>query len=168
MIISVLKRLGFEFSEAVLTTIEFPQKFCNQLGMNGTHDLGTLLKTLCPTLVPGEFVFVTRALGKYGDGIELRPIASFAESEGLTLVVPKELADIAGEHYQSVFRMLTLQVHSKLDAVGLTASISTALYKRGISANVVAAFFHDHVFVPSERAQEALEVLEQLMNTKDT
>ncbi|QDT03846.1 ACT domain protein [Rubripirellula lacrimiformis] len=131
--------------------------------MAGSTDLRKLIASLSPTLRSGEYVFVTLPNASYGDGAELQPIAAFAESEGLTLVISKNSADHAGHSYEGSFRLVTLQVHSDLNAVGLTAAVADALSKRGISANVVAAYFHDHVFVPSSRADEALQTLRELM-----
>ena len=130
--------------------------------MTGITDLETLLANLKPTLVPGEFVFITLPLAKYGDGAELSPIAAFEENEGLTLILRKESADAADKHYAGAFRLITLQVHSSLAAVGLTAAVAEALSKRAISTNVVAAFHHDHLFVPSSRAKDAIETLTAL------
>jgi uncharacterized protein len=63
----------------------------------------------------------------------------------------------------TLFRRIILQVHSSLDAVGLTAAVSSKLTERGISANVIAAFYHDHIFIPAERAHEAVEALRELV-----
>ena len=123
------------------------------------HDLEDLLQALQPTMVAGEYVFLTLADGVYGDGGELQPIASFIEAEGLTLVVSKQRADDAGMAYDGVFRLLTLAVHSSLQAVGLTAAVSGRLASHGISVNVIAAFHHDHLFVPESQADRALELL---------
>ena len=84
------------------------------------------------------------------------------EAEGLTLVLPRETADAHGLSYDYVAAWITLQVHSSLAAVGLTASFSAALAQAGISCNVVAGFHHDHLFVPSERAERALSTLRAL------
>lgn len=127
--------------------------------MSGITDLATLLASLRPVLARGEFVFVSRPLASYGDGVELNPIAAFVEKEGLTLVVQKDRADAVGEQYHGVFRLITLQVHSSLDAVGLTAAVAAAFSEQGISVNVVAAFYHDHLFVPASRAPDAMKVL---------
>ncbi|WP_047815584.1 ACT domain-containing protein [Rhodopirellula islandica] len=127
--------------------------------MTGITDLPTLLGSLHPLMSEHEFVFVTQPGKCIADAADLHPIAAFEEQEGLTLVLRREQADVAGEQYQAVFRMITLQVHSSLEAVGLTAAIAKALSDRGISANVMAAFFHDHVFVPSDRAQDAMKAL---------
>lgn len=130
--------------------------------MAGEEDLDTLLVLLEPSLLPGDFVFCTAANLKYGDFAELQPLASYQEEEGLTLVLAKQSADVAGLAYDSVFNCITLMVHSSLDAVGLTAAVSGKLAANGISANVMAAYHHDHVFVPENKAQIALQLLAEL------
>jgi len=135
--------------------------------MSGITDLQSLLATLQPSLAPGDFVFVTLPLATYGDRAGLKPIAAFTENEGLTLVVPKDRADDAGEQYDGVFCLITLQVHSSLHATGLIATVGGALAKRGISANVCSAFYHDHLFVPSSRAHDAMNALTDLMSPED-
>ena len=130
--------------------------------MAGEEDLSKLLALLRPGLIPGDFVFCTVANMKYGDHAELQPIASVQEAEGLTLVLDKHTAEEAGLAYDAVFNCITLQVHSSLEAVGLTAAVSSKLAANGISANVIAAYYHDHVFVPKEKAQLALKLLTEL------
>ena len=130
--------------------------------MAGEKDLDTLLVLLEPSLLPGDFVFCTAANLKYGDFAELQPLASYQEEEGLTLVLAKQSADVAGLAYDSVFNCITLMVHSSLEAVGLTAAVSGKLAANGISANVMAAYHHDHVFVPENKAQLALKLLTEL------
>lgn len=127
--------------------------------MAGETDLNKLLANLRPELLPGEFVFCSLETGRYGDLADLQPLASFAEAEGLSLVIRREQAAPAGLSYQGVFRCISLRVHSSLEAVGLTAAISSVLAEQGISANVIAACYHDHVLVPADRAEEALQVL---------
>ena len=130
--------------------------------MSGISDLPTLLASLTPVVSSEVYVFLTRPSATYGDGAELDPIASFLENEGLTLVVSRERAVAAGDHYQGEYGMISLGVHSDLQAVGLTATIANALAEHSISANIVAAFYHDHIFVPSSRVGDAVKVLEQL------
>lgn len=130
--------------------------------MSGIVALGDLLASMAPVLQEGEFAFVTFPGSSYGAHAELSPIAAFAEDEGLTLIVPCQRACDAGLDFDGAFRRITLTVHSSLEAVGLTAAVAEALTRRGISANVVAAFYHDHVFVPAKRADEALLALEAL------
>ncbi len=130
--------------------------------MNGITQLQELISSMKPTLARGEFVFVTLPGATYGDASHLAPIASFVESEGLTLIIPKVRACEAAIDYDETFRMITLQVHSSLSAVGLTAVVSKQLTDKGISSNIVAAYFHDHIFVPSNRADDALLALRQI------
>jgi len=125
----------------------------------GIEDLEKLLSSMAPELIEGEYVFCTILNGKYGDYQELSPIATFSETEGLTLVLTKESADSSGLEYESIFKCITLTVHSSLEAVGLTAAVSAKLSEHNISANIIAAYHHDHVFVPSKNAEQALELL---------
>ena len=126
--------------------------------MSGERDLAVLLRTMRPQLVPGQYVFVS--IQQVPAGIE--PVAWVREEEGIGLVLRQAEADAAGLEYTFVAAMITLQVHSALDAVGLTAAVSGALAAAGISCNVIAGFHHDHLFVPAERAAEALQVLDSL------
>lgn len=130
--------------------------------MTGETDLPTLLASLCPELDGEVVVFVTLPGASYGGGAELSPVVACVETEGLTLVVPRARADASDLPYDGTFRRVTLRVHSSLAAVGLTAAVATRLTEHGISANVVAGFYHDHLFVPAVRAEEAVEVLEGL------
>ena len=86
----------------------------------------------------------------------------FVEKEGVTLILPVEVAAEAGLEGEGGFRCITLNVHSSLEAVGLTAVFSTALTKAGLSANVVAGYYHDHIFVGCVDAERALATLQQL------
>lgn len=131
-------------------------------GMTAITDLDALLAGMEPVLCVAAYVFVTLPEAAYGDGAELEPLGCFQEAEGLTLIVPQAKADAAGIAYDGVYRAITLRVHSSLSAVGLTAAVAASLTEHAISANVVAAFYHDHIFVPAERAAEALAALNTL------
>ena len=130
--------------------------------MTGEKNLHKLLQSMAPSLIAGEFVFCSFEKSRYGDHSDLEPIATFAESEGLTLVIPKSRADEYGIRYESVFRCITLKVHSSLDAIGLTAAFSTKLTEHGISANVIAGYYHDHIFVQDELAGNAIAAIDEL------
>lgn len=121
-----------------------------------------LLAGMEPRLLPEEFVFCTAPDGENEALAELPALATFREEEGMSLVLERTIAESHGFRYGPVMRCISLTVHSALDAVGLTAAISSRLARQGISANVVAAYFHDHVFVPAERAEDALEALREL------
>ena len=125
--------------------------------MTGEQDLNTLLKTMRPKLNPGDYVFchVVNL-----DNINIADtIFIFKEQEGITIVLSKELADRLNLKYSFVASWITLTVHSSLEAVGLTAAFSTALSSEVISCNVVAAFYHDHIFVNKKDTENAMLVL---------
>jgi len=130
--------------------------------MTGEKDLKKLLKSMSPQLLEGEVVFCTFPDAQYGDYPELEPVAAIREAEGLTLVIPKSKADENHLGYESVFRQITLNIHSSLEAVGLTAAFSNQLSAHGISANVIAGYYHDHIFVQREHAEKAIEALNEL------
>jgi hypothetical protein len=130
--------------------------------MPGERDLAVLLRGMSPRLNPGAYVY-TRVDGAVPEGAE--PVVVVREDEGLTLVLPQQQADTLGLLYDFVAAWITLEVHSALEAVGLTASVSRALTEAGISANVVAGFTHDHLFVPHPRAADALHALQSLTST---
>jgi len=115
-----------------------------------------------PKLLDGEYIFCTLADSSLGDLGELNPLATFMEAEGLSLLLEKSEAQAAGIEFKSSFKGITLTVHSSLDAVGLTAAVAKVLTAHDIPANVVAAHFHDHVFVPSQQAELALQLLADL------
>ncbi len=124
----------------------------------GETNLSKLLGTMSPKLMSDEYVFCS-VQGEYQDFHELSPLASYREDEGLTLVLSKAAAIANQLSFESVFKGITLTVHSSLDAVGLTAAVSTKLAEKGISANVIAAYYHDHIFVQVEKAELAIEAL---------
>ncbi|MEU5717071.1 ACT domain-containing protein [Streptomyces sp. NPDC020403] len=127
--------------------------------MPGETDLRRLLTHMRPEMNPGRYVFTTVA-GGIPPGVT--PVVTVAELEGLTLVLRQEEADAAGLKYDYVAGWLVLRVHSALDAVGLTAAVAHELARAGVSCNVVAGFHHDHLFVPYEAAERAMELLEGL------
>jgi hypothetical protein len=114
--------------------------------LDAERDLARLLASLDPLLHPERYVFSATAESSLGEG----DFAIVREAEGLTLVRP----DPAGE-----WARISLGVNSSLEAVGLTAALSSRLADRGISANIVAALRHDHIFVPWHRREEAMECL---------
>ena len=130
--------------------------------MSGETSLGTLLSTMSPLLVDERYVFCCVGFGEVDELRHVTPLATFREQEGMTLVLKKSEADADGIAYSGVFNCITLQVHSSLQAVGLTAAVSAALTDVNISANVIAAYHHDHVFVPVEDSEQALQALEKL------
>jgi hypothetical protein len=125
--------------------------------VDGETDPTALVAGMRPQLREGEFFFcVLRTPGELPPGVAL---GTFAEDEGITAIVPRADAQRAGLRGAGPFRAITLAVHSSLAAVGFTAIVSRALADAGIPANIVAAFHHDHLFVPADRAADAMRVL---------
>jgi hypothetical protein len=117
---------------------------------DGETDLDRLLADLEPVLQPDEFVFVT-----VPSATELPALAAMNEPEGVSVVLPRADADARSLPYRFVAAWIRLDTHSALDAVGLTAVVSSCLATAGISCNVIAGRFHDHLLVPHGRAVEA-------------
>ncbi|MDX8479117.1 ACT domain-containing protein [Mesorhizobium sp. VK24D] len=129
--------------------------------MTGETYLQRLLASMAPQLLPCVHVFATLAPGAaVPDGLD--PVMQFREREGLTLIVTEDEAKAAGLAGTFRCRMITLDIHSSLEAVGFLAAITTRLAAAGMGVNPVSAFYHDHLFVPAERAEEALAILRQL------
>jgi hypothetical protein len=125
--------------------------------MTGESDLNILLKSMKPRLHPGEYVFCTV---KDPASVDFKDtLLIFKEDESITPIIKKEVADRLKLDYSFIASWITLTVHSSLEAVGLTAAFSKALADAGISCNVVAAFYHDHIFVNSKDAEKAMVIL---------
>lgn len=123
-------------------------------------DLDTLLRSMEPTLHDGVYAYCVVPYDV--DLHALAPVVSVQEAEGLTLVLPQRQAIDAGLKILFRAAWITLKVHSDLQAVGLTAAFAGALGEAGISCNVVAGAFHDHLFVPMHEGERALDVLRAL------
>jgi uncharacterized protein len=128
--------------------------------MAGETDLQKLLAALNPELNAGEFVYCQ--VDSREAAASLEPICIFLEQEGITVILPRVRADKMGFSYPMVCAWITLTVHSSLEGVGLTAAVSRALAEANISCNVVAAWHHDHLFVPLKDAERAMDVLRSL------
>lgn len=128
--------------------------------MSGETEPNKLLQSMQPVLCPGEYVFcsISDRDNRYS---HLDAIAQFKETEGITLILQREQADAANLAYRSVFSMITLSVHSSLEAVGFLAAITTKLAEHKIPVNPVSAYYHDHLFVPVSRTQEVMMLLQE-------
>jgi uncharacterized protein len=125
--------------------------------MSGEKNLEILLKQMKPKLNSGEFVFCEV---KNLEDINLNEtLMTFQEIESTTIITEKNIADKLNLKYSFVASWITLTIHSALEAVGLTAAFSKALSESNISCNVVAAFYHDHIFVDINDAKKAMEIL---------
>ena len=128
--------------------------------MSGETNLNELLKTLTAQLAEGVYVFATLPDGTVPENITTRMV--FQEAEGTTLILRKSEADTFGLAYEFPCRMITLDVHSSLEAVGFIARIAKELTKHDMGVNPVSGFFHDHLFVPDGREQDAMRILERI------
>lgn len=128
--------------------------------MAGETSLTTLLRSMTPVLNDGAYVFcnLTDATQLHG----VQPLGSFQEREGLTVILQRQQAEHLQLEVDYVAAWLTLEVHSALAAVGLTAAVAGALASAGISCNVIAGYYHDHLFVAHADGPRALGVLQQL------
>ena len=126
--------------------------------MPGEGNLKTLLQNMKPEMHEGVFVFCSISEDKEIPAT-LRPVHIFREREGTAFIVRREEAEAAGLPHQFASRLITLTVHSSLEATGFLAAVTGRLAEADISVNVVSAFYHDHLFVPEYRASEALRHL---------
>jgi hypothetical protein len=128
--------------------------------MSGGTDLTKLLQELHPIRNEGEYVFCL--VNSLSNAAELNPLCIFQEKEEVTVILPKKRADENFLLYSVICAWITLDVHSSLEAVGLTAAVAKVLTEANISCNVVAAYYHDHLFVPVKDAERAMDVLSTL------
>ncbi|MBI1220105.1 MAG: ACT domain-containing protein [Rhodobacteraceae bacterium] len=118
-----------------------------------------MVSGMTPELLPGCYVFCTARTPEEAAALAAQAIGTFREAEGLSAILPVEAAAALGCDLSAPMCCITLQVYSALDGVGLTAAVASALAAQGIACNVVAAFHHDHAFVPAEAADRALAIL---------
>lgn len=116
-----------------------------------------------PVLQAGVYVYVVLP---DGSSLPSQALCMFREPEGVTVILEKTQAQALSLEYSFECAWIGLTVHSSLEAVGLTAAFASALTQAGISCNVVAAFYHDHIFVPVEKAQAAMKVLQNLSQSR--
>ena len=128
--------------------------------MSGEENLDELIRSLSAVLVEGLYVFTTVKAPQ--DLMGIVPRMTFGEAEGTTYILLKSEAEQLGLAYEFPCRMITLNIHSSLEAVGFMARIATELAKHDMGVNPVSGFFHDHLFVPDGREQDAMTVLMEM------
>ena len=128
--------------------------------MAGETNLDELIRSMSAVLVEGVFVFVTLQADEIPPG--LTPRMTFEEAEGTTLILPKGDAEAHSLPFEFPCRMITLNIHSSLEAVGFMARIATELAKHDMGVNPVSGFYHDHLFVPDGREEDAMAVLKDM------
>ena len=128
--------------------------------IDGESDLNKLIKDLSPKLNDGEYVYTSIKNIELLNTSEV--ICTFKEKEGLTLILERSRADQLGLKYNFIASWITLEVHSSLNAVGLTSLVTTELANNEISCNVIAGYYHDHIFVSTKDSLKTLEILNYL------
>ncbi len=128
--------------------------------MSGETNLNKLIGSLSAVLVDGLYVFAIVRRDQLPS--DLIPRMSFEEAEGTTLIILKSEAEKHALPYEFPCRMITLNIHSSLEAVGFMATIASELAKYEMGVNPVSGFFHDHIFVPDGREGDAMKALQQL------
>lgn len=132
----------------------------------GEKSLDKLLSTLTTVLHPKTYVFTSIDTPR-----DLPPLSEiqllFRETEAVTVIITKDYAEERCINYFFPCNMITLNVTSSLEAVGFMAAIATRLAKLGMGVNPVSGFYHDHLFVPEDRAQEAVAELRKLAEEKN-
>lgn len=128
--------------------------------MTGVKNLRTLIRNMSPELNKGEYIFLSTQNPENFSRNDI--LFEFKEKEGSSLIISKDKADILKIPYTHTSAWITLSIHSSLEAIGLTASFATALSKNNISCNVIAGYYHDHIFVNSKDANKAIETLRNL------
>jgi len=123
-------------------------------------DLNQLLATMDPVLKEGSYAFATLSAKEKLPTHLIE--ASIIEEEGLSVVVREEVATAYQLDAQFKAAWITLKLHSDLAAIGLTAAFATALGQAGISCNVIAGNYHDHILVPKESKEQAMTCLKNL------
>lgn len=127
--------------------------------MTGERDLDAMILGMSPSLDPKKYCFLTVPKGAHPNAsVRMR----FKEPEGDTLILCEVEAARLNLNPSTFFACITLTIHSDLEAVGLTAAFATCLAKAEIPANVVAGYYHDHIFVPYDLANAAMNALRAL------
>ena len=131
--------------------------------MSGEKNIAVLIQGMTPKLNSGEYVFCTVADVSSINRSDI--ICEFKEEEGVTVILERNKAEALKLKYEYVSAWITLQIHSSLEAVGLTALFSTELAKHDISCNVIAGYYHDHIFVDVKDADKAIQALVSLADS---
>jgi len=128
----------------------------------GETALAKLIANMEPVLNEGDYVFAT-VLSTNSIPREIT-VCEIKEKEGITVILLKKDAERLGLSFEYIAAWITLNIHSSLEAVGLTAAFASELGKNNISCNVVAGYYHDHIFVDKKDKDKAIRVLQAMSN----
>ncbi|MFX1766321.1 ACT domain-containing protein [Paraburkholderia sp. A1RI-2L] len=126
----------------------------------GEQDLLKLCASLEPIMAPAVYVYCS--FPDFVLPVGVPAFCTIRESEGLTAIVERSDARRLRLAYIYDARLITLSVHSSLNAVGFIKVISGKLADAGIPCNVIAGYYHDHILVPVDRADEAMDRLREI------
>ncbi|CAG5080361.1 Oidioi.mRNA.OKI2018_I69.PAR.g9555.t1.cds [Oikopleura dioica] len=143
------------WGDRVKSTEESSSKACS-----GEKDVSKLLTSVTPLVEDGLFVFTTSPDAKNCEGVKM----IFHEREAATVILPLDVAKLKGLEYTFPSKLITLNIHSSLEAVGFITEISRKLTDLKIPCNVVAGYYHDHLFVPEPMLEDALSVFPNFKN----
>lgn len=129
--------------------------------MLGETKIEILLRTMQPLLSSEKYVFCCRPSPSV-ENLNLNFVGAVREKEGLTLILTKKEADSLNLTYSAIFSMITLKVHSNLEAVGFIAAIASKLARHNISVNPLSGYYHDHLFIPIKDSKKAMSLLQDL------
>jgi len=125
---------------------------------NGETNLEYLLRNMQPVLEAEELVFCSLPSNQAEEFLSLCQ-GFYVEREGTTIILGKHLADMNKLSYDPTFKRISLQVYSSLEAVGFLSRITEVLAAQGISVNVVSAYYHDYLYIKSDQADVAYNLL---------
>lgn len=128
--------------------------------MGTIKNLDELLRKMEPVLSPNTYYICT--VDKVDQSLLKKSLLYFVEKEGATVVVDEKYVDQVKGKKSDPHALITLNVYSDLEAVGFLAALLPPLAKEGISVNVISAYYHDHLFVPKEKAKKAVEILQNI------
>lgn len=127
--------------------------------MTGEDDLDVLCCRMSPSLHATSYVYCCVQAGAVPPHVLALALGTFQETEGMTLILPRDQARAAGLVFDAEWALVTLQVHSSLEAVGFIAAVSQALAQARVPCNVVSAYYHDHLLIPFSMREQAMQVL---------
>lgn len=129
-------------------------------------DLEILVKNMSPLLSAEEYVFCKVQKESFAAEFCQKEspefLSSFLEADGISLILRKDLAQTKGLGFEGSFALISCQIKSDLQAVGFLALMTSALASAGIAANAISAFSHDHLLVPWQKRERAMQVLQEL------